>query len=282
MKHVLILSLCLFTSLYSFADPCNADSFKVKIAASSNTICPGQPVELIANVEGGLPGFTHKWSTGDTGIAITTTLTETTAITLEVYSKGCDKTITATDTILVVDVKSDFKVLEDSIKASVLFSVELNGVYDEMTFQLINTESGELEHENYYRSQLPTIKLAAPNAGDFKLLGIARKGMCFDTSQTNISVEFTDIMYIPTAVVADADLTANSIFRSFSPHTYTNYSLLIFAPNGQCLYECQTLNCEWTPIEVENCRSQKYLYVISYNDMEGNPKVRKGYFVLLN
>lgn len=283
MKHLLILTLCLFVGLYSFADPCDADSFKVKIIANANTICPGQPVELLANVEGGLPGFAHKWSTGDTGIAITTTLTETTAITLEVYSKGCDKTIMATDTILVVDVSAAFKILDDTIKASVPFGVELNGSFDDLTINYFDASSNDLKYVDYVRSGSTSNVVNAPhNSGNYLMVAIAKKGLCYDTSKANISIQFSDIMFVPTAIRTSSGVSANTIFRSYSPVDYTNYSLQIFSPSGQCLYECFTQGCSWNASEVEDCRSQKYLYVISYDDDEGNPIVRKGYFVLLN
>lgn len=272
----------MLASIYSLGNPCHKDSFWVEINASANTVCSGEKVELNAVVHGGLSGFVHTWSNGDTGAVISIMPTETTFITLTVNSKRCNRTALAVYAIDVVQVSADLKYNSRDLFVGIRTPIFLEGEFDEWSLMVVDTTTNEVLQESNYIKGATEGYILINELGVYNITAIANKGMCIDTAHAQIIPQANDRLFLPNAIAVNSPHELNRTFKTQLSPVYTNYSLQIFAANGQCLFECFTMNCEWNPTEVTNCRTNKYLYLIKFNDLEGNQQIRKGYFVLLN
>jgi hypothetical protein len=85
MKHKLLF-LFLLLSLKIYGQAC---TLSVSIAATSTTICSGNPVTLTANATAGTPGYSYVWSTGDTTQSITINKPATYSVIVKDKTTGC-------------------------------------------------------------------------------------------------------------------------------------------------------------------------------------------------
>ena len=68
---------------------------------SSDVLCPGDPVELVAQATGGGGGYTFLWNTGETTSSIFVNPTSTQSFTVTVSDDCLNQTVTATGTVTV-------------------------------------------------------------------------------------------------------------------------------------------------------------------------------------
>lgn len=68
---------------------------------SSDVLCPGDPVELVAQATGGGGGYTFLWNTGETTSSIFVNPTSTQSFTVTVTDDCLNQTVTATGTVTV-------------------------------------------------------------------------------------------------------------------------------------------------------------------------------------
>jgi gliding motility-associated-like protein len=99
--------------IFDIPDPCGGDnplSVNLKIndiapvtavATDQDLICPGQPVELVPVVSGGVGPYTYAWSTGETTSSIYVSPSSTTTYTFSVTDNCLQQTATATIVVTI-------------------------------------------------------------------------------------------------------------------------------------------------------------------------------------
>lgn len=99
--------------IFDIPDPCGGDnplSVNLKIndiapvtavASDQDLICPGEPVELVPVVTGGVGPYTYTWSTGETTSSIYVSPISTTTYTFSVTDNCLQQTATATIVVTI-------------------------------------------------------------------------------------------------------------------------------------------------------------------------------------
>lgn len=99
--------------IFDIPDPCNGSNpleIDLKIndlqpvavtVTTSNVVCPGEPIQLIANATGGVGPYTYLWSTGETTSTISVSPTSTQTYTVSVTDNCLHQTATGSGTVNV-------------------------------------------------------------------------------------------------------------------------------------------------------------------------------------
>jgi gliding motility-associated-like protein len=143
---------------FEIQDPCGNENFQlvevfinpvddVEVTIdNSDVLCPGDEVELIANVTGGGGGYTYQWSTGETTPSIFVSPSSTQTYTVEVTDGCLNQTVVAQGTVNVPEF-DDLTIFptpdidEDCPYVPFDLSVEVNGGAGGYSFEWF-TENG--------------------------------------------------------------------------------------------------------------------------------------------
>jgi gliding motility-associated-like protein len=242
--------------------------------SESPIICPGEPVEISVQADGGFGNYYYTWiHSGETTPQVTVQ-PYTSAWFAVGVSDDC-QTFTFYDSIFV-----------KTIKPTADFLISSKTVYEKLPITFKNTSI----NANYYvwdfgdgqSSTLinPNNTYDARGLYDVRLIAEDLRG-CLDTIIKSVEILQENYLYVPNAFTPDGD-RFNNQFQA-STIGITQFSIQIYDRWGCLVYASDSPRFAWegTNLKNENLKQDVYNYIITYSTLYEIGTVKKGFVTLI-